>query len=143
MPVRGWRRAASRITAALLLCAVAGMFAGALLSHLRTVVEGGDSSAAVRDLQLWSVALVVATLAALLLEVANASRRFRTPERQVRRAMQRIRAGDVGFRVALRRGEPLGALVHECNDLLEWLNRNPPPGSRLDADVFELEEGEA
>ena len=57
--------------------------------------------------------------------------------------MQRIRAGDVGFRVALRRGEPLGALVHECNDLLEWLNRNPPPGSRLDADVFELEEGEA
>lgn len=44
--------------------------------------------------------------------------------------MQRIRSGDVDFRVALRRGEPLSQLLHECNRLLEWLIRNPPGGVR-------------
>ena len=52
--------------------------------------------------------------------------------------MQRIRAGDVGFRVAIHRGQPLGRLLHECNGLLEWLNHNPPSGVRVDRDVFDI-----
>jgi len=134
-----WPMQSLRALAIVALCVVAALFANALLSHLQSVVDGADEAAGVDALWIWSVALAVAVLGALLVEVANIVRRFRRPEQQVRLAMQRIRAGDVGFRIARRRGEPLGRLVHECNDLLEWLNRNPPDGARVDRDVFELD----
>lgn len=67
------------------------------------------------------------------------TRRFRAAEQQVRVAMQRIRAGDVGFRVARRPGEPMARLVQECNGLLAWLNHNPPSGVNVDRDVFDLD----
>jgi uncharacterized membrane protein YbhN (UPF0104 family) len=132
-----------RVAAILLLCVVAALFGAAMVAHLQSAVHGQAGPRGADALWIWAVALVVAAAIALLVEVANIVRRFRRPEQQVRLAMQRIRAGDVGFRIARRRGEPLGRLVHECNDLLEWLNRNPPDGARIDRDVFDLEGDDA
>lgn len=128
-----------RVAAIVAMCGVCAMFAASLLSQLQAVVDDAQAPPAVGALQFWSLALAFAVFVTLLVEVANIGRRFRRPEQQVRLAMQRIRAGDVGFRIARRRGEPLGRLVHECNDMLEWLNRNPPEGTRIDRDVFELD----
>lgn len=137
--VDAWPMQSLRVAAIVVLCIVAAAFAAELLSHLQAAVDRNLAPASTDALWVWAVGLIAAVLVALLVEVANIVRRFRRPEQQVRLAMQRIRAGDVGFRIARRRGEPLGRLVHECNDLLEWLNRNPPEGARLDRDVFELD----
>ncbi|MFK7739851.1 MAG: hypothetical protein AB8H80_05965 [Planctomycetota bacterium] len=87
-----------------------------------------------------TAAFVVAIVFMLLVEVAGVRHRFARPEQNLRRAMKRIRAGDVGFRIPDRGSEPLGRLVSECNSLLEWLNHNPPDGARVDDDMFELPE---
>lgn len=60
------------------------------------------------------------------------------PEHRLRIALQRIRAGDLAFRITLRRGDLLGGLAHECNALLDWLNRNPPGSARTGGDLVEL-----
>tara|TARA_R110002072_G_scaffold4174_2_gene29445 strand:+ start:29841 stop:30326 length:486 start_codon:yes stop_codon:yes gene_type:complete len=126
-----------RIAVIVAMCIAAAWFAAECVSHLQALASGAAPSA---DGLVVSASVFVTSLVVVLLaEVANFTRRFHRPEQQVRAAMQRIRAGDVGFRVALRRGEPLSRLLHECNGLLEWLNRNPPGGARLDADVFEID----
>lgn len=125
-----------RISVIVAMCIAATWFAAECVSHLRALASGASSS--VDGLVVSASVLVASLVVVLLVEVANFTRRFHRPEQQVRAAMQRIRAGDVGFRVALRRGEPLSRLLHECNGLLEWLNRNPPGGARVDADVFEI-----
>ena len=138
--VDAWPVQALRVGALVALCSAAAVYASVSLSRLQAVVGSVDSASHPESL-VWSAgALVAAAVFVLLVEVANIVRRFRTPEQQVRLAMQRIRAGDVGFRIARRRGEPLGRLVADCNDMLEWLNRNPPDGVRVDRDVFELDE---
>ena len=137
--LRGWGSQVMllRISVVVAMCIAATWFAVECVLHLRSLTSG-DAHAA--DRVVVSASVFVASLVFVLLaEVANFTRRFHRPEQQVRAAMQRIRAGDVGFRVALRRGEPLSRLLHECNGLLEWLNRNPPGGARIDADIFELE----
>lgn len=40
--------------------------------------------------------------------------------------MKRIRTGDVGFRIALRKGDVLGGLADEINETLAWLEAHPP-----------------
>ncbi len=81
----------------------------------------------------------VACLAAVLLHCVRLAARVAGPEYRLRRALQRIRTNDLGFRVALRRGDLLGGLARECNDLLDWLNANPPAGARTGGDVVEVE----
>ena len=126
-----------RIAATVVMCIAATAFAGECVSHLQTLAS--EQLADPNRLVMATVALVASIAMVLVLEIANLTRRFRGPEQQLRAAMQRIRAGDVGFRLALRRGEPLSRLLHECNSLLEWLNRNPPGGARVDGDVFEVD----
>lgn len=129
-----------RINAIVVMCIAALFFACQCVAHLEALTSdaAGSSSALVLAAAVFVASLVVV----LLVEIVSLTRRCFGPERQMRSAMQRIRAGDVGFRVAVRRGEPLGRLLHECNALLEWLNRNPPTGARVDRDVFELGAGD-
>lgn len=125
-----------RISAVVLMCVAATAFTMSCLSHLESIRAAeaiGDEALAV------STAVFVGTIAlVLLVEVLGVGARLGRSEQQVRRAMQRIRAGDVGFRVRTHSGEPLARLVHECNSTLEWLNHNPPKGVRIDGDVFDL-----
>lgn len=119
------------------MCSAAMMFAYQCVSQLERLESGTMSD--LSTLTISTVAFVASLLAVMLVEVCNMIRRFRGPEQQIRVAMQRIRAGDIGFRVARRPGEPMARLVHECNGLLEWLNQNPPCGVRVDGDVFDLD----
>lgn len=66
------------------------------------------------------------------------SHKIAGPVYRITRSMERIREGDIGFRVHLRRGDYLTEIAEELNLLLDWLNENPPPGVRTGSDVVEL-----
>lgn len=80
-----------------------------------------------------------ACLAAIVLHCVRLATRVAGPEYRLCRALQRIRGHDVGFRVSLRRGDLLSGLAKECNELLDWLNQNPPAGARTGGDVVEVD----
>jgi hypothetical protein len=90
----------------------------------------------------WGVLAVLAVLAAgalLVMQQQRLQQHWRGPEQRLCGALQRIRQGDLAFRVTLRRGDPLQPLAEECNELLEWLNHNPPPAaSRTGSDLVPL-----
>jgi hypothetical protein len=81
---------------------------------------------------------LAATSAVVGIQSVRLSNRVSGPEFRLRQALQRIRTGDVGFRITLRRGDLLVALAHECNQLLDWLNRNPPNGAHTGGDIVEV-----
>jgi hypothetical protein len=85
------------------------------------------------------VAFFAASAGAIVLQCVRLAARVAGPEYRLRRALQRIRSHDVGFRVSLRRGDLLGGLARECNDLLDWLNQHPPRGARTGGDVVDIE----
>lgn len=114
----------------------------ALAWYLRGVL--GDaargSADAGGDLGLWLavVAFLVTVAAVVVAQCLRMSERLAGPEHRLRAALQRIRTGDLGFRVTLRRGDPLQELASECNALLDWLNENPPAGARTGTDIVQL-----
>lgn len=80
-----------------------------------------------------------ACVGAIVWQCLRLAGRVAGPEYRLRRALQRIRAHDVAFRVTLRRGDLLTGLARECNELLDWLNQNPPVGTRVGGDVVDVE----
>lgn len=85
----------------------------------------------------------VACAGSVVWQCVRLATRVAGPEYRLRRALRRIRSHDVGFRVNLRRGDLLGGLARECNELLDWLNENPPAGARTGGDVVDVEVGRA
>jgi hypothetical protein len=83
-----------------------------------------------------------ASAAVVVVQSVRLARRVAGPELRLRRALQRIRSHDIGFRVTLRRGDLLSDLARECNEVLEWLNANPPAGVRMGSDVVVLDDWE-
>ena len=57
-------------------------------------------------------------------------------------AMKPVRTGDIGFRVHLRKGDMLMNVANEFNQLLDWLNSNPPCDVTMGSDVVDVEMGE-
>ena len=105
-----------------------------------------DDAAAGRAIHIGGPAFWVAVggffgacLAAIVLHCVRLVARVAGPEYRLCRALQRIRGHDVGFRVSLRRGDLLSGLAKECNELLDWLNQNPPSGVHTGGDVVEVE----
>ena len=133
---RSSRHLALRLLPIVALCITAIAFAGHCLVLMQSVARDDHAS----PFGFWpaAAAFIACVLLVVILEVARIGKRFEQPERLLRRAMQRMRGGDVGFRVTAKRGEPLGGLVRECNELLEWLNANPPAGARVGGDIVEL-----
>jgi hypothetical protein len=81
---------------------------------------------------------LLASAAVVVVQSMRLAHRVAGPELRLRRALHRIRCGDVGFRITLRRGDLLGGIARECNELIDWLNRNPPPGVRTGSDIVEV-----
>jgi hypothetical protein len=118
---------------------------GALVVYCHSLL--GDAAAG-RPVEVGSggfwlaiVGFFAACIAVVLLQSLRLAHRIAGPEWRLRRALRRIRAGDLGFRITLRRGDLLGGLAHECNELLDWLNANPPVGTRTGGDVVEVDAG--
>ncbi len=97
------------------------------------------------DLPLLLVAggFLAASASVVLLQSMRLAARVAGPEVRLVRALQRIRSGDLTFRVHLRRGDLLTGLARECNALLDWLNANPPTGSRTGTDIVQFDEATA
>lgn len=70
------------------------------------------------------------------------SHRIAGPCYRLCRSMERVRQGDIGFRVTLRKGDYLTEVAAEFNSLLDWLNENPPRGVRTGGDVVAVEQVE-
>jgi len=65
-------------------------------------------------------------------------RRLGGPTLRLIAGMQRVRVGDLSFRVHLRRGDYLSELAFEFNKVIDWLNENPPEGVRTGSDVVDV-----
>lgn len=81
------------------------------------------------------------SLVSCLLVVAHGlrlQRRLAGPTLRVIAGMQRVRVGDLSFRVHLRRGDYLSEVAFEFNKVIDWLNENPPEGVRTGSDVVDV-----
>jgi HAMP domain-containing protein len=141
--IRGSVEAGARtsvgVLAALALASV-GLAAVALFAHsvLSSALGGVPPTSGVVLLDVATVVFLVAVLAVVVVQSMRASQRVAGPEYRLVQSLRRIRAGDLSFRVHLRRGDLLGGLAEECNALLDYLNANPPEGAQTGTDVVEI-----
>jgi hypothetical protein len=80
----------------------------------------------------------LASGAVVVFQALRFSHRIAGPAYRLIKSMQRIRTGDVGFRVTLRRGDHLTEVATELNNLLDWLNENPPAGVKTGSDLIRV-----
>jgi len=119
----------------LVLVAVAVLGLTLYCRHLLQAAAVGtvDASAA---LYVAAGGFLLATSAAIVLQSARVAQRVAGPEHRLRQVLQRIRAGDLTTRARLRKGDLLGGLAEECNELIDWLNHNPPSGTSTGSDLL-------
>lgn len=87
------------------------------------------------------VSILGFTLAAgavVVFQAMRFSQRIAGPAYRLIKSMERIRSGDISFRVNLRRGDHLTEVAAEMNNLLDWLNDNPPDGVRTGTDLVRV-----
>lgn len=106
---------------------------------LEDAAEGGIATIGELPVYLVAGGFLFASAIVVAIQALRVASRVAGPEYRLRKALQRIAAGDVAFRVDLRRGDLLTGLARDCNELLDWLNQNPPSGARTGNDVHELE----
>lgn len=103
-------------------------------------VVGEATVAAELPLYVAAGCFLLAAGAVVVLQSVQVAERVAGPEYRLVQSLRRIRGGDLSFRVHLRKGDLLGGLAQECNELLEWLNQNPPSGARTGSDLLEVVE---
>lgn len=124
----------------LLLAAALALVAGCA-ELLDLAAQGRPVELGLTPVYLAAAAFALASVVVVVVQALRVASRVAGPEHRLRLALQRIRAGDLDFRVHLRRGDLLGELAGECNELLDWLNANPPRGvRRTGGDLVELEQ---
>jgi HAMP domain-containing protein len=122
-----------------LLLAAAVALAVCCADLLDLAAQGRPAELGLGPLYLAAGLFVAASVAVVAVQSLRVASRVAGPEYRLRLALQRIRSGDLGFRVNLRRGDLLTGLARECNELLDWLNANPPSvARRVGGDTFEL-----
>ncbi len=102
---------------------------------LSEAAEGRTVAVGDLPLLLFAGGFLVASGAVVVVQSLRVANRVVGPEFRLRQALQQIRKGDIAFRVHLRRGDLLTGLAAECNELLDWLNANPPQGVSKGTDV--------
>ena len=103
-------------------------------------VAGEATVAAELPLYVAAGCFLLAAGAVVVLQSLQVAERVAGPEYRLVQSLRRIRGGDLSFRVHLRKGDLLGELAQECNELLEWVNQNPPSGARTGSDLLEVTE---
>lgn len=81
--------------------------------------------------------LAVEVMAAgfLLVNSIRISHTVAGPAYRIQKSIERIRSGDLDFRVQLRKGDHLTEIRDELNLLLDWLGQNPPTPRREASDA--------
>ena len=76
---------------------------------------------------------VLVSVMFLLYNALKISHRIAGPIYRLCKCIQRIRGGDINFEITLRDGDHLEEVRDELNQLLNWLNENPPAGVKTRA----------
>jgi hypothetical protein len=76
--------------------------------------------------------------AVVVFQALRFSHRIAGPAYRLVKSLERIRGGDISFRVSLRRGDHLTDVAAELNNLIDWLNDNPPAGMKTGSDLVRL-----
>lgn len=106
----------------------------------------GEASLAEADLPslvplfLSVLGFVIVSGLVVLHQALRFSHRIAGPTYRINESIKRVRSGDVGFRINLRKGDYLGEIADEMNLLLDWLNENPPEGVTTGSDVVKVDE---
>jgi hypothetical protein len=106
---------------------------------LDAATADGSAHAAAVPLHVAAACFLLAAGAVVLAQSSVLARRLAGPEYRVIQSLRRMRSGDLTFRLSLRRSDLLRDVADECNAVLDWLNANPPAGSRTGTDVVEVE----
>ena len=111
---------------------------GVIYFTSRLAGEATRSDAVLPSLVPLMYAVIAFVLLAAVFIIARAQRtafHVAGPIYRFSETFKRIRSGDVGFRIALRKGDVLGGLKDEINETLEWLEAHPPQGVGNDAET--------
>jgi nitrogen fixation/metabolism regulation signal transduction histidine kinase len=80
---------------------------------------------------------IVAAGAVVVLQALRYSHKIAGPMYRLIKSLERMRTGDVSFRVKLRQGDELGELADEVNRVIEWVQAHQPAGIHLITDPEE------
>lgn len=144
-------RTAARLSALPILTLVGATVAVALLGS-RVLNEARSLEAEITSLFPLFLALVLLILSAgclVALQAVRYSHRIAGPSFRLLKSLERIRRGNLDFRVELRDGDELQDLADGVNRLMDWLEEHPPQGvwpgdieSEEDDDPLVLEDRE-
>lgn len=82
--------------------------------------------------------VLAATALVVWFQAVRMAQRLAGPAFRLVKSLQRMREGDISFRVHLRRGDHLTDVAAELNNVLDWLNQNPPRGARTGGDLVQV-----
>lgn len=130
-------RSVALLPSAILLAgfALVAVFCSSLLE------EAAESRLHLPSLVPLFVAVICVLGAAALVvwfQALRMAQRLAGPAFRLVKSMQRVRGGDISFRVHLRRGDHLTDVAAELNNVLDWLNLNPPRGVRTGGDLVQV-----
>ena len=74
----------------------------------------------------WIYAFVAIFAILVIRQATMFSHRVAGPSLRITASMRRIREGDIGFRVKLRKSDLNSEIAEELNLLLDWMNEEPP-----------------
>jgi methyl-accepting chemotaxis protein len=123
-------RIASGLSALPVLTLIGATVAVALLGS-RVLNEARSLDAEITSLFPLFLALVLLILSAgglVALQAVRYSHRIAGPSYRLLQSLERIKRGNLEFRVDLREGDELQELADGINSLMDWLAEHPPQG---------------
>ena len=118
-----------------LLTLIGATVAVALLGS-RVLNEARSTDAEITSLLPLFLALILLILSAgcmVALQAMRYSHRIAGPSFRLLQSIERIKRGNLEFRVELREGDELQDLAEGINELLDWLEQHPPRGVLADS----------
>jgi hypothetical protein len=101
--------------------------------------EGVASAGSEAILLMATGGFLLVSAAVVVVQAMRVAHRVGGPEYRMIQTLRQVRSGDMTWRVHLRRGDLLRDLADECNELIEWLNQNPPRGATVGGDLVEID----
>ena len=114
---------------------IVAVFCRKLLSEAMMTEAGLPSLV---PLFLFLLGFTIVSGAIVIHQALRFSHRIAGPAHRLIQSIDQVREGDISFRVDLRQGDHLTELADSFNQLLDWLNENPPAGVKTGSDVVQL-----